>query len=149
MILMFIGGSPAGTAGGVKTVTVALLFLSMMSDIKGETGIVSHKRKIAAEYVRRSVAIVTLSFTVLMVLTILIMNVQGEAFVDILYEMVSAIATVGLSRGLTGSLCEIGKVIVMLAMYLGRVGPISLALAFNTKNKSASKSYAEAKVMVG
>ena len=149
MILMFIGGSPAGTAGGVKTVTVALLFLSMMSDIKGETGIVSHKRKIAAEYVRRSVAIVTLSFTVLMVLTILIMNVQGEAFVDILYEMVSAIATVGLSRGLTGSLCEIGKVIVMLAMYLGRVGPISLALAFNTKNKSTSKSYAEAKVMVG
>lgn len=149
IILMFIGGSPAGTAGGVKTVTVALLFASMAANIRGKNDVTILKRKIADEYIRRCVAIVAFSFTTLLVLTIALIYVQNSNFLDTLYEMTSAIATVGLSRGLTGELNSVGKMIVSLAMYLGRIGPITLALAFNTNKSSADVSYAESKVTIG
>ncbi|MGN0166022.1 MAG: TrkH family potassium uptake protein [Lachnospiraceae bacterium] len=150
IIWMFIGGSPAGTAGGVKTVTVAILFASMMSNIKGNKDVVVFKRKISDDYVRRSVAIICFSMTTLFILTVALMYVQDGDFLDTFYEMTSAIATVGLSRGLTGELNTAGKLIVTLAMYLGRIGPITLALAFNSnKNKTDKITYAEAKVTIG
>lgn len=151
IVWMFIGGSPAGTAGGVKTVTVALVFASMMSNIAGRKEVTIFKRKISDDYIRRAVAIVCFSFTTLVVLTIALMYVQDGELLDTLYEMTSAIATVGLTRGVTGMLNGMGKFIVMLAMYLGRIGPITLALAFNS-NRTGSKdkiSYAEAKVTIG
>lgn len=149
IILMFIGGSPAGTAGGVKTVTIALLFASLTANIRGKKDVTILNRKIADEYIRRCVAIVFFSFSTLMVLTVALLFVQNSDFLDTLYEMTSAIATVGLSRGLTGELNFVGKIIVSLAMYLGRIGPITLALAFNSNKSSADVSYAESKVIIG
>ena len=78
-----------------------------------------------------------------------LMVVQPYDFLDTLYEMTSAIATVGLSRGMTGSLNVAGKLIVSLAMYLGRIGPITLALAFNSNHGTSSASHAEGKVLIG
>ncbi|MCM1136254.1 MAG: potassium transporter KtrB [Clostridium sp.] len=149
LILMFIGGSPAGTAGGVKTVTIVLLFASMFANIKGKKDVVVMHRKIANETIRRCVAIVTFSFSALMILTTALLAVQQSGFLDTLYEMTSAIATVGLSRGLTGSLLPVGKLIVSLTMYLGRIGPITLALAFNVRSLSESAACAESKVIIG
>lgn len=149
IILMFIGGSPAGTAGGVKTVTIALLFASLTANIRGRRDVTILNRKIADEYIRRCVAIVFFSFSTLMVLTVALLFVQNSDFLDTLYEMTSAIATVGLSRGLTGELNSVGKIIVSLAMYLGRIGPITLALAFNTNKSAGDVSYAESKVIIG
>lgn len=149
IILMFIGGSPAGTAGGVKTVTIALLFASLIANIKGRKDVTILRRKIADEYIRRAVAIVFFSFSTLMVLMVAVLFVQDSDFLDTLYEMTSAIATVGLSRGLTGELNTGGKLIVSLAMYLGRIGPITLALAFNSNKSAADVSYAESKVIIG
>jgi len=149
IILMFIGGSPAGTAGGVKTVTVALLFASLVANIRGRKDVIILNRKIADEYIRRCVAIVFFSFSTLMVLTVAILFIQNSDFLDTLYEMTSAIATVGLSRGLTGELNSVGKMIVSSAMYLGRIGPITLALAFNTNKSAGDVSYAESKVIIG
>lgn len=149
IILMFIGGSPAGTAGGVKTVTVALLFASLVANIRGRNDVIILNRKIADEYIRRCVAIVFFSFSTLMVLTVAILFIQNSDFLDTLYEMTSAIATVGLSRGLTGELNSVGKMIVSSAMYLGRIGPITLALAFNTNKSAGDASYAESKVIIG
>ena len=77
------------------------------------------------------------------------MPVQEYSFLDTLYEMGSAIGTVGLSRGMTGELSSVGKLIVALAMYLGRIGPITLALAFNSNKGNAPVSYAEGKVLIG
>lgn len=149
LVLMFIGGSPAGTAGGVKTVTIVLLLASMFANIGGKKDVCIMHRKIADETIRRCVAIVIFSFSVLLVLTVALLAVQNSNFFDTIYEMTSAIATVGLSRGLTGMLKPAGKLIVTLTMYLGRIGPITLALAFNSRNSAEDFSYAESRVIVG
>lgn len=149
LVLMFIGGSPAGTAGGVKTVTVVLLIASMFANIRGRKDVSIMHRKIADDIIRRCVAIVIFSFSVLVLLTMTLLAVQRSDFLDTLYEMTSAIATVGLSRGLTGALNPIGKLIVSLTMYLGRIGPITLALVFNSRRPNDSVSYAESKVIIG
>ena len=149
LVFMFIGGSPAGTAGGVKTVTIVMLIASMLANIKGKKDVTVMNRKIADETIRRCVAIVTFSFSVLVVLTIALLAVQRSGFLDTLYEMTSAIATVGLSRGLTGALYPAGKLIVALTMYLGRIGPITLALVFNSRTPADNISYADSKVIIG
>jgi trk system potassium uptake protein TrkH len=149
LILMFIGGSPAGTAGGVKTVTIVLLFASMIANIRGRNDVTIFHRKVADEYIRRCVAIVTFSLSTLLLLNIALLFFEGGSFLDTLYEMISAIATVGLSRGLTGEIGVAGKVILCLAMYLGRIGPITLALGFNSKKSGSELSYAETRVIVG
>nr|WP_300822324.1 potassium transporter TrkG [uncultured Acetatifactor sp.] len=149
LVLMFIGGSPAGTAGGVKTVTIVMLIASMLANIKGKKDVTVMNRKIADEAIRRCVAIVTFSFSVLMALTVALLAVQRSDFLDTLYEMTSAIATVGLSRGLTGALYPAGKLIVTLTMYLGRIGPITLALVFNSRTPADNISYADSKVIIG
>lgn len=149
LLLMFIGGSPAGTAGGVKTVTIVLLLTSMLANIKGKKDVIIMNRKISDETIRRCVAIVTFSLSTLFVLTIALLAVQKSNFLDTLYEMTSAIATVGLSRGLTGTLHPVGKLIVTITMYLGRIGPITLALAFNSHTQTNNISYAESKITIG
>ena len=149
LVFMFIGGSPAGTAGGVKTVTVALLCASVISNIKGKNDVIVMHRKITDTVIRRCVAIIIFSFSVLVILTVMLLSVQEHSFLDVCYEMTSAIATVGLSRGMTGELHAMGKLIVSLAMYLGRIGPITLALAFNSNKATANVSYAEGKTIIG
>lgn len=149
LLLMFIGGSPAGTAGGVKTITIFLLASSVISNIRGEREVIVLNRKVTDTIIRRCVAIIIFSFSVLGILTTILMAVQSYDFLDTIFEMTSAIATVGLSRGMTGALGVPGKLIVSLAMYLGRIGPITLALAFNTDKAKASYSCAEGKVIIG
>lgn len=149
LLFMFIGGSPAGTAGGVKTITVLMLLACVIANIKGKKDVAVMDRKITDTIIRRCVAIVSFSFMMLIGLSIVLLLVNPADFLDVLYEMTSAIATVGLSRGLTGELNSAGKIIVSLAMYLGRIGPISLALAFNSKKMINSVSYTEGKVIIG
>ena len=149
LVFMFIGGSPAGPAGGVKTVTVALLCASVISNNKGKNDVIVMHRKITDTVIRRCVAIIIFSFSVLVILTVMLLSVQEHSFLDVCYEMTSAIATVGLSRGMTGELHAMGKLIVSLAMYLGRIGPITLALAFNSNKATANVSYAEGKTIIG
>lgn len=149
LLFMFIGGSPGGTAGGVKTITVTLLLASMIANIRGRKDVTLLRHRIDDDHIRRCVAIVAFSFMTLLVLTTALLAVQQSSFLDTLFEMTSAIGTVGLSRGLTGELTTAGKLIVTLAMYLGRLGPITLALAFNTKNPPTLITYAEGKVSVG
>lgn len=149
LIYMFIGGSPAGTAGGVKTVTIYLMLASMFSNIRGEHHVQVFRRRISDDYVRRAVAICLSSFSILLILTVLLLATGGGDLVDTIYETTSAVATVGLSRGITGSLNTVGKFIIMAGMYLGRIGPITLALAFNARPKDETIRYAETKVIIG
>lgn len=149
LILMFIGGSPAGTAGGIKTVTVVLLLASMFANIGGKKDVAVLHRKVSDDTIRRCVAIAVFSLSMLFLLTMGLLAVSQGDFLDTLYEMTSAIATVGLSRGLTGTLNPAGKLIVTLTMYLGRIGPITLALAFNSRRPMENITYAESKVIIG
>ena len=136
LILMFIGGSPVGTAGGIKTVTFLVLVATAISVIRNRRSANVFGRQIAEEAIRKAVGVFVMSFCVVVVSTILLSYVTNADFLDVIYETVSATATVGLTRNLTPSLNTSGKLIITIAMFLGRVGPISLAVALN-KNKGS------------
>jgi len=135
LLLMFIGGSPVGTAGGVKTVTIAVLVISAFSTIKNKDDVVLFHRTIPKQAVSKAVAVVCMSFIIMFTATLLLSAVTNAAAIDIAYETVSATATVGLTRNLTPLLNMWGKLIIIVTMYLGRIGPISLVIAFNTKKE--------------
>ena len=135
LLLMFIGGSPVGTAGGIKTVTIAVLVASALSSVQNRQEVTLFQRNISKQAVSKAVAVTTMSFVILFTSTLLLSAVSPGEPLDILFETVSATATVGLSRDLTPYLNAYGKVIIIGTMYLGRVGPISLALALNSGKK--------------
>lgn len=135
LMLMFIGGSPVGTAGGVKTVTIAILVMSAFATIRNDEDVVLFRRRISKQAIGKAVAVVSMSFIIAFTSTVLLSAVSGAPALDVLYETFSATATVGLTRNLTPTLNVWGKLIVIVTMYLGRVGPISLVIAFNTKNR--------------
>ena len=136
LVLMIIGGSPVGTAGGIKTVTVAVLMCSAFATIRNKNSGALFGRRISEESIKKAVAVVMAFVTICAASTLLLMATNNASFIDVVYETVSAAATVGLSRNLTSSLNEIGKLIIILTMYFGRVGPISLAVALGSKNES-------------
>ncbi|MBO4776046.1 MAG: potassium transporter KtrB [Lachnospiraceae bacterium] len=133
LILMFIGGSPTGTAGGIKTVTAAVLVASAVSTIKNKEQTCLLHRAIPKQSVNKSVAVFGVSFAIMSISTILLCASTKANILDIIYETVSATATVGLTRNFTSTLNLFGKIVVIITMYLGRVGPISLFIALNTQ----------------
>lgn len=135
LLLMFIGGSPVGTAGGIKTVTVAVLAVSALATIRNQNDVTLFHRTISRQAVNKAVAVAAMSFAILFGSTMLLCAVTDASALDIVYETVSATATVGLTRDLTPHLNSAGKAVIIATMYLGRVGPISLALALNSSKK--------------
>lgn len=135
LLLMLIGGSPVGTAGGIKTVTIAVLVVSSIATIQNKQDVSMFNRNISKQAVNKAVAVTMMSFAIMFTSTILLSAVSNADALDVLFETVSATATVGLTRDLTPYLNEAGKIIIIGTMYLGRVGPISLALALNSGKK--------------
>ena len=146
---MFIGGSPSGTAGGIKTTTLGIILLAVYSAVKGRNETEAYGRRVSATLVKKAMAVLVLSFSVMILSVMALSMVQSGDFIDILYESTSAIATVGLSRGLTMDLTVWGKLIIIITMYIGRIGPISLALFFNSKKYVNVKSYPTENIGVG
>ena len=136
MAMMLVGGSPVGTAGGLKTVTIAVLLCSAFATIRNKREATLFGRRISSDSIRRAVAVVVVFGCFALVSTTLLAAATKANLLDVIYESVSAIATVGLSRNFTGSLSAVGKLIVIVTMYLGRVGPISLAVALGSDNES-------------
>lgn len=136
IVLMFIGGSPVGTAGGIKTVTVAVLLLSTVSVIRGKNSVSVFNRQISRETVNKCSAIATISLSIALISTTLLSLTTSRSLIDVAYEIFSATATVGLSRNLTSSLSEIGRYIVIFTMFFGRIGPISMAVSLNIKKRN-------------
>ncbi len=136
LLLMFIGGSPVGTAGGIKTVTFAVLITSAFATMKTHAEVELFHRTISKHAVSKAVAVVSMAFIILFTATILLSAVTDADALDIVFETVSAAATVGLTRSLTSELNLWGRIIIIITMYLGRVGPISLMIALNTKKET-------------
>ena len=136
LLLMFIGGSPVGTAGGIKTVTFAVLITSAFATMKTRSEAELFHRTIPKQAVSKAVAVVSMAFIILFTATLLLAAVTDADALDIVYETVSAAATVGLTRSLTSELNIWGRIIIIITMYLGRVGPISLMIALNTKKET-------------
>lgn len=136
LMLMVIGGSPVGTAGGIKTVTVVTLFCSALATIRGKKYASLFHRTVSVASIRKAVAVVCAFTAIMLTSTLLLAACTDAPMLDILYETISATATVGLSRNLTGSLNLMGKLIIIVTMYFGRVGPISLAVALGSRSES-------------
>ncbi len=136
LLLMLIGGSPVGTAGGIKTVTITVLFSTALATIRNKNSATMFGRRISEASVRKAVAVVVAFLSICMASTLLLMATSNASALDVVYETVSATATVGLSRNLTASLNAIGKLVIIVTMYFGRVGPISLAVALGSANES-------------
>ena len=150
LFFMMIGGSPAGTAGGIKTVTAAVLLLNAVSYIRGDSETVAYGRTVSHRLVSRAIAIITVHFAFTLLFTELLLLTNDVPALSAVYEIVSATGTVGLSRGLTASLNTAGKIIVMLAMFVGRITPISMVMFFITGNQSKdSIRYPEGRFLVG
>ena len=139
LLLMFIGGSPIGTAGGIKTVTFAVIIASAISSVKNKDSVDLFNREITRQTIAKAVAVACTSGFIVVVSTLLLSVATPDAeVIDIAFETVSATATVGLSRNLTSSLNAFGKLIIIATMYFGRVGPISLAVALNLRKQNNS-----------
>lgn len=152
MVLMFIGGSPGSTAGGIKTTTMALIFMTIVSITQGKEETEIFKRRVSREAVNRSLAILGIAITcVTIVMTFLNFTEPGASFLEIMFETFSAMGTVGLSLGITPNLSTAGKVILAMTMFIGRLGVLTIAFAITRKQKSTSSTmrYPEEKVNVG
>ncbi len=150
VILMFIGASSGSTGGGVKTNTVGLLLAAAIKYMKGDEQVVLFRRSVAPYIVHRAVAVLLFSLVTLSLGLLALLVVDGQlGFSNLLFEAVSAFATVGLSTGITPELSFVGKIIIILLMYVGRIGPLTIALALFYPRKAAKVRYAEGKVLVG
>ena len=136
LLLMFIGGSPVGTAGGIKTVTFAVLVASAFASVRNKENTEVFGRQLTKQAVSKAVAVTCMSFIIMFTSTVFLSAVTEANALDLIYETVSATATVGLTRNFTASLGSIGKFIIIVTMYLGRVGPISLAVALKRSKEN-------------
>ncbi len=138
-LLMFIGGSPIGTAGGVKTVTMFLLIMNVLTYVRHQDSNVIFNKRVSEESMRKASAAVFVGMIVMIILTILLSMAETVSLEDALFEVVSACGTVGLSRGLTSSLGSVGRIIIIISMYLGRIGPISMVAFFSREERDINK----------
>ncbi len=152
-LLMMIGASPASTGGGMKTTTVAVVTLLIFSVVKGENEVNAARRRISADTVRRALAVVTLFLTMVMLGTLSLSIIENGRFslADILFECSSAMGTVGVSAIGTPNLHPVSRAVLLPMMFLGRVGPLTLAIAVARRQGKARKlsKYPEEKIMIG
>jgi len=158
ILLMFIGASPGSTGGGIKTTTFGILLAMAKSRYRGDDGVSIFKRTVPDETVSKALFILILAFAIVTVATLALAATEtGDEpfrrsetrFIEVMFEVVSAFGTVGLSTGITPGLSGLGKFILVLVMFVGRVGPLSIAAIVGQRKGAARYRYAEENVMVG
>ncbi|MBG9773423.1 TrkH family potassium uptake protein [Brevibacillus laterosporus] len=150
IVLMFIGASPGSTGGGIKTTTFATLLGAVWAQIKGREDVIFYRQRILPHMIYKSLTVTMIAlFIVIVVSMILTITEPGKDFLMILFESVSAFATVGLSMGLTPDLSDIGKIVISLTMFAGRVGPLTIAFALAQRNRKEYFRYPKGKIMIG
>jgi trk system potassium uptake protein len=151
ILFMFIGASPGSTGGGVKTTTFAVLLQSVTTTLKGKREVEFFERRVPQQTVVKSIAIFIICLIVVSTGVLIMVRVEPDkSFLSLLFEVVSAFATVGLSLGITPFLTAFGKLCLIIMMYLGRVGPLTLVLAVGSRVVLPSKvEYPEGKILIG
>lgn len=149
-VLMFIGGSSGSTAGGVKTATMGVLVLAVIAAARGRSRVTVFRRTISAQQVSDAVAVTSMVFGLALSASLVLSATNGLPMIDCLFETISAIATVGLSTGITPLLNEISQILLIILMYFGRVGVMTVSLGFLFSNAAEERyKYADTKVMIG
>lgn len=149
IILMFIGANPGSTGGGVKTTTIMVIFVAMLTVVKGRKPNV-FKRKIPQDSISKALTVMVMAIIVIIIAAFGIMLIEGDRFstLDVLFEVVSAAATVGLSRAVTPVLQAGSRIIIMLVMFIGRLGPLTVVTLF-TRIRPERLDYVEENVLIG
>lgn len=151
MIFMFIGGSPGSTAGGIKTSTAGVLIFSVISVLRGYKDVNMFKKRLEVDIIFRAMAIFILSLIVIIGTTIVLSIFENRSLTEYFFEAISAFGTVGLSLGITPFLGIAGKIILVMTMFMGRVGVLTMgmAIAMRMQRSEVKLKYPEAKVLVG
>lgn len=150
MFLMFVGASPGSTGGGIKTTTFSVILRSAISTIKGRKNVEIVKHTISNDTISKAYSIALFSISLIFISTFaLSITEPDKTFISLLFEEISAFATVGLSTGITSSLSFAGKCIIILTMYIGRIGTLTLALAITKRIVYSKYRYSEINVLVG
>jgi len=149
IILMFIGASSGSTAGGIKITTFWVILKSFTNNLQNKDKMNAFKRKIPDEIVGKAIAIFVLSLGLVIVFMYLVSIFEALPFRDLIFEVVSAFGTVGLSTGITAQLHAPGKLLITILMFLGRLGPLTIVLAFSGYKRKIDYTYAEERIMVG
>ncbi len=150
-IYMFIGGSPAGTAGGVKTVTFAVILVTLKSLFNGDDHVNVFKRRVEIEYLKRSLCIFIFSLALVVLGLICLTITEQFNFIDLCFEAFSGFATVGLTTGITPLLSDVGKIVIIILMYIGRIGPTTMMLSFMRKSQKNNRNivYPKGEIIIG
>ena len=151
LALMLIGASPGSTGGGLKTTTFAVMLLTVFSMIREKTDVEAGRRIIPRDTINKALSIIILFIGLIFLASFIITLVEENIpYLKILFEVVSASATVGLSTGITGSLSSVSKTVIIITMFLGRIGPLTLVMAMTlTGKRKKAIRYPEEKIMVG
>ena len=150
IILMFIGGSPGSTAGGIKTTTIGILIVTVICVVRGREDSEVFQRRFSKDIVYKAFTLVFIGFSLVIAVTMLLSYTEkGASFISLFYETVSALGTAGLTLGLTPQLSSIGKVLIIFMMYLGRVGPLTVVLSITKKKINSGIRYPEGKILIG
>ncbi len=147
--LMWVGASPISTGGGIKTTTLAISFFNIINQIRGKQNLEIHFRSIAPSTIARASASIVLSLFVIFTAIFGLVMLESAPFLDLCFEVVSAFGTVGLTRGITPNLTYASKIIICMVMFVGRVGILTLLIAFSKKAESYSYKYPTEYVVVG
>lgn len=149
IFLMFVGGSPASTAGGIKTTTIFLLIVTTISFVQNNDEIEVFSRRISFSIVKRAIGIFVISIILVNSVVFVLSLIEDYSFIDLLFETVSAFATVGLTKDLTPHLKDITKMIIIILMFIGRVGPLTIIFSFYNKVNKKKFKYANGNVIIG
>lgn len=149
VILMFIGGSPGSTAGGVKTTTIVVLYLYLWSTIQRTYGVNAFGRRLEEDALKHACSIFMINLTLALGASIFIMATQKLAMSDVLFEAFSAIGTVGMTTGITRELNSISRLLIAFLMYCGRVGSLSFALSFTQHKRVAPVQQPMERITIG
>jgi trk system potassium uptake protein TrkH len=149
IFLMFVGASPSSMGGGVKTSTAAILFISLVGSITGKRDPLAFGRQIPQQTVYKAFTIVTISVMLISLVTLTLSFTEAAPIFSLLFEVTSAFGTVGLSTGITPKLSDVGKVLITLTMFAGRVGTLTLLMALALRPRKERLKYPEGKIVIG
>ncbi len=149
IVLMFIGGSPGSTAGGVKTTTIAVILIYVISNLRGENGCNVFHRRIGDEVIKKASMVFCLNLFLGLMSVTLILATSNLRMSDVLFEVYSAISTVGMTTGITRDLNVVGRIVIIILMYCGRIGSMTFALSFVAKPEMKGLSLPEEKITIG
>lgn len=149
ILLMFIGAGPGSTGGGIRVTTFAILIGAMITMMRGKEDVVLFRHRLAKKQIHQAIMFTMISFFIICATTMILSISEAGSFISVLFEATSAYCTVGMSSGLTSHATDFGKGVIIATMFLGRLGPITLAFALNTRTSKELYRYPEGKITIG